>query len=687
MLLTRLRLSNLVSLSEKEFSTLSLACDTLVPRVDTQSSTVRDREFYKRRASDLSVDKILESIIETKLEASLRDDFRRLLRILDSRFYNLSLTTSPTKFSALKNLQERERYLAGWRDSRMGSKRRAFQALKRLACFLSYTVMDSDGLNPNWIEIGYPGPRERKLLKHPDDLRINPISVDKNLLLECDVCVVGSGAGGSVVAYELSKAGFQVLVVESGEYAISETFDQGELSMMNKLFDEYGTAATSDLSFVLLSGRGAGGGTTVNWMTSIKPPLDVLEEWERTFGIPGLTGKEFQSAVEEIWRTLRVNLNESQRNQNNEVLWKGCRALGYKEGVDYQPIWRNAVGCQERCAFCTYGCVYSCKQSTLLNYLPMAYKNGAKFLFNTKIEQIVVQGGVAKGVEGEFSSTQGNFNVKISARAVVLACGSIKTPALLLKSGIKGRNIGRNLRLHPTTAVSGHFNEEIRAWEGPPQTAVITKFLRSDGPTHGFWIEAAPSHPGLFALSSPWRDGFSHKEYMRKYFNYSSANIILLKEWGSGNVTIDRHGSAKVSYNLEERDKKNMLRGMKETAKILVAAGAVGLSTLHSGGLDVISDDADPLTKGELDRFLDQIDKQGIEPNRIMLYSAHLMGSCRMSNDESSGAVDPTGELYGVKNLFVGDASVFPTSLGANPMITIMSLAKRTSHFIAGKLT
>ena len=673
-------------LSEQELRVLSIVCDTIVPRIEEQSSEAASNGFYRRSATDLAVDKALSDIIETKLEPSLREQFHRLLHILDSRLYNLILTGKPVGFSDLKNVEERTRYLAAWRDSRIASKRQAFQALKRLVCFLFYTLTDSDGINPNWREIGYPGPKETTPLKHPEDLKIIGVPIENDLSIDCDACIVGSGAGGSVVAYELSKAGFNVIVVESGSYGTSETFDQGELSMMNKLFDEYGTAATKDLSFVLLAGRGAGGGTTVNWMTSIKPPVEVLKEWESVYGIRGLTSQEFQRSVDEVWNTLKVNLNESQRNMNNEVLWKGCKSLGYKQGVDYDQIWRNAVGCQERCAFCTYGCVYSCKQSTLINYLPMSYKNGAKFLFNTKIEHIVVDGAVAKGAEGEFVSPSSgkSFHVKVRAKVVVVACGSIKTPALLLKSGIRGKNIGRNLRLHPTTAVSGHFKEEIRAWDGPPQTVVVTKFLHSDGQEHGFWMEAAPTHPGLFALSTPWPDGKGHKDYMKKWFNHSSANIVLLKEWGGGNVSIDKHGSPVVSYKLEERDKKNMIRGMKETARILVAAGAVGLSTLHSHIVDVES--SDPLTERELVEFSDQVEKRGIAPNKISLFSAHLMGSCRMSSDESLGATDSNGELYGVKNLFVGDASVFPTTLGVNPMITIMSMSKRTAKFIATRL-
>lgn len=677
-------------LTAKQLRALKALSDTLVPsvKISSLSSTPSNLEFYGRSASDLRVERALADIIESKLEPELRDQFYRLLDILDSAGYNLLLSGKPNSFVNLRTLDERTRYLANWRDSRLALKRQAFQALKRLVCFLSYTVTENNGQNPNWQVIGYPGPRERLPFSHPADLVIKQLTFEQDSKLECDVCIVGSGAGGSVVAYELSKAGLNVVVVEAGGYETADTFDQNELSMMNKLFDDYGTAATNDLSFVLLSGRGAGGGTTVNWMTCIKPPPNVLHQWEDEFGIIGLTGVEFQSHVNEVWNTLKVNQSESQLNGNNEVLWKGCSSLGYKEGEDYQRIWRNAVRCQSRCAFCSYGCVYSCKQSTLINYLPMAFKNGAKFLFNTKIESVNVQSGVATGVEGKYVSTSGKrFKVSIRARAVVISCGSIKTPVLLLRSGIKGKNVGGNLRLHPTTAVSGHFKDEIRAWDGPPQTAVVTKFLHSDGPNHGFWIEAAPSHPGLFALSAPWKDGFSHKEYMKNWFNHSSASIVLLKEWGSGRVSLNKGGGASVSYRLDQRDKSNMVSGMKETARILVAAGAIGLSSLHSEGIDVISGSGAGLTTSELDKFCDRIESKGITANGIMLFSAHLMGSCRMSSDESAGAVNSECEVYGVKNLFVADGSVFPTSLGVNPMITIMSLARRTAQVVVKRLS
>ena len=455
----------IMALTPREQETISSICDTLIPSLPSEPNDSPDtRAFYSRAASDIGVDKALAQIIDETLEPGRREEFRRLLSTMDSRFLNLFLSGRPSKYLELGN-EEKERYLASWRDSRIGSKRSGFQALKRLACFLAYTLVNERGSNPNWKEIGYPGPSVSRSIGESTEIPISQMETPENgAATECDVVIVGSGAGGSVVAYELSKRKRNVIVVESGPHSTAKNFDQKELSMMNRLFEQHGAAATKDLSIALLAGIGSGGGTTVNWMTCIRPPASVLRNWELEFGIGGLTGGDFKAVVEEVWSTLKVNRVQSQLNYNNEALFDGCRALGYNEGTDYEIISRNAVGCRERCAFCTFGCVYSCKQSTMMNYLPMAYKNGARFIFDAKVERVIVDGGIAKGVSVRATRDSKPVEFQIKARIVVLACGSIRTPALLLNSGIRGKNIGRHLRLHPTTAVSGFFdNKDVRA--------------------------------------------------------------------------------------------------------------------------------------------------------------------------------------------------------------------------------
>jgi choline dehydrogenase-like flavoprotein len=663
-----------LELTESERHVLRSVCDTLFPSLPDGSA------FYRRSASDLSLDVLLADAVANSLQPGNARDFRRVLSVIDSPLYNLVLSGRPARFSKL-GLESRERYLAAWRDSPLALKRSAFQALKRLTLFLAYASTDADGVNPNWTEIGYPGASHDAPVRTPDRLRVAPVPVEADTKLECDVVVVGSGAGGSVIADELAGSGYNVLVLEQGPYETSETFKQSEMRMMQKLFQQSGTAATKDLSFVLLAGRGAGGGTTVNWNTCLKPPARVLTEWENDYGIEGVTGPEFAGYLDEVWRAIGVNAKESQRNGNNQVLWDGCRALGYAEGTDYHVIERNAVGCEQRCDYCTYGCIYACKQSTALTYLPSAGNKGARFVFDTRVEQVTIEGGAATGVVARHQSGDRNFRLDVKARAVVVAGGGIETPAILLRSGIKDKNIGRHLRLDPTVAVGGIFDRPIEPWKGPPQTVAVWKFIDLDGTYHGFWVEAAPAHPGLFALSIPWVSGRVHKDFMRQYYTRSAASIVLVREWSAGTVGADKDGYPVVTYDLEPRDRETLIRGMEETARIHAAAGATGVWTTHNDQVFVGGKDT-KLTSSDIDRFSDLVRSKGIDYNRMMLFSAHLMGSCRMSADPSMGPTAPSGELHAVRNLFIGDACVFPTTPAVNPMISIMAMSRRTAESI-----
>ena len=663
-----------MELSTAERRVLKSACDTLVPSITGGS------DFYARSASDIGVDGLLADAVENSLQPGNARDFRRMLSVLDSPVYNLLLTGRPVRFTKISP-DSRERYLQSWRDSPVGLKRTAFQALKRLTVFLAYASVGPEGTNPNWAEIGYPGAHRTAPVPTPGPLLLNPVAVTSDTRLTCDVVVVGSGAGGSVIADTLAGWGYDVVVLEQGPYETSETFKQNEMRMMQKLFQQSGTAATKDLSFVLLAGRGAGGGTTVNWNTCLRPPQRVLAEWEKEFGIGGLTGHPFAAYLDEVWKTMGVNSEESQRNGNNGVLWDGCRSLGYEEGSDFHLIERNAIGCDQRCDYCTYGCIYAAKQSTALTYLPAAQSKGARFVFDARVERVVIEGGTARGVVATCVSDGRTCSLEVTAKVVVAACGGIETPALLLRSGVKDKNVGRYLRLDPTVAVGGIFEKPIEPWKGPPQTVAVWKFIDLDGTYHGFWVEAAPAHPGLFALSIPWASGRQHKDFMKRYYARSSASIVLIRERSSGSVSIDKEGYAVATYDLEPRDRDTLVRGMEETARILAAAGAVGVWTTHNAQV-FAGDGKNPVKPGDIESFSAALKKEGIRSNRMMLYSAHLMGSCRMSADPARGPTSPTGELHTVKNLFVGDSCVFPTTPAVNPMISIMGMARRTAESI-----
>ena len=668
-------------LSQPERATLRALADTLVPSLAVNPDP---DGFYGRKASDLGVDPDVARIVEAYLSPDRRSSFRRLLRTVESPGWNLLLSGHPHRFSDLDDA-ERERYLLAWSRSRFGIKRQGFQAVKRLVVFLAYAKAFEDGRNPNWRGTGYEGPdsRDQRERKGSEYFRIMPVRPEREMTLETDVCVIGSGAGGSVIAAKLAALGHRVVVLEAGPYRTSDDFNQREADAYDTMFQGHGLLTTRDLAFTVLAGQTAGGSATVNWMTCLRPPSWAREEWERA-GLAGVASPAFDARIDEVWRRLHVNTDESDVNPSNDVLRKGSEALGYRQGVDYDVIPRNSQGCQARCDFCFFGCVYNAKQSPLVTYLPDAYRAGARFLFDTKAEHVVIEGGEAHGIEAVFRHDGREAPVHIRSRAVVVAGSAIQTPALLRRSGIRSPGVGQGLRLDPTTALIGEFPHPIRMWRGPMQTIVVHRFQDADEGHHGPWLESAPGHPGLSALAVPWSGGRAHKDAMSR-LDRSAATIILVRDVAEGRVTTDARGEPILEYHLSHRDRRNLVRGLQEAARIHQAAGAVRISSLHLRDCPA-GDGRVEIPASELDAFIDRVARLGIRENGLALFSAHPMGSARAGRNPKRSAAKPTGECHEVRNLWIGDGSLLPTAPGVNPMISIMALAARTAGFVHERL-
>ena len=666
----------------EERSTLRVLCDTLVPRV----SGVQDvAGLYARSATDLRVDEDIVGIVSNYLSPEQQADFHRLLRTVENPLLNLVLAGRPARFSHLSP-EARERYLLGWAHSRLPVKRQGFHAVKRLTEFLFYAKLMDGGRNPNWPALGYDGPddAERAAHHHPEELKIVPFVPQQETTLHADVCVVGSGAGGGAIAAKLAQAGHKVIVLEAGGYRTPDTFTQREADAYDTMFQGHGVLTTKDLAFGVLAGQTAGGSTTINWMIALKPPIWAREEWEREAGMEGVAGPAFEATIDEVWTRVHATQEESQINPCNDVLRRGSEALGYKQGVDYDILFRNAKGCAQRCDFCFFGCIYNAKQSTLVTYLPDAYHAGARFLFDTKAECVVVEGGVAKGVEATYRGEGKEIPIHIKAKQVVAAGSALQTPALLLRSGIRFPGVGFGLRFDPTTAVFAEFPDPIRFWKGPMQTVVVTRFQDSDEAHHGPWIEVAPAHPGLSGLALPWNGGREHKDTMAALARSANA-IVLVRDWTEGRVTIDSRGEPVFDYRLDPRDRRKLARGLQEAARIQRAAGALRISTLHMKGL-AVGDGRSPIQNAEFDAFLERVGRAGVGENQLALFTAHPMGSARAGRDPKTSAAKPTGECHEVRNLWIGDGSIFPTAPGVNPAISIMGMALRTAGFIRERL-
>src|SRR2546426_4780703 len=420
------------TLSPQERLTLRHIANALVPSVPVESDP---DGFYRRTASDLAIDDDVARIIETYVTPDQRANFRRLLRTIESPWANLLLSGRPARFSS-GNQAERERFLLAWAHSRLGIKRQGFQAVKRLVLFLTYGKALESGVNPNWPSIGYaaPHPRASQAARERSEFSIESLRPANETSLEADVCVVGTGAGGSVIAAKLAESGHRVIVLEAGPYRTADAFTQREAEADDTMFQGHGLLTTRDLAFSRLPGQTAGGSSTINWVTCLKPPPWARDEWERECGLTGVASPAFDSIIDEVWSRLHVNVDESIVNPSNDVLRRGSEALGYRLGVDYDVIPRNANGCGGRCDFCFFGCVYDAKQSTLVTYLPDAYRTGARFLFDTKADSVDIEGGEVRGVEATYQQDGRTIPVHVRARTVVAAGSAVQTPALLLRS-------------------------------------------------------------------------------------------------------------------------------------------------------------------------------------------------------------------------------------------------------------
>jgi choline dehydrogenase-like flavoprotein len=660
-------------LSADELRVLEAICDTLIPALDVPAEQ-DPHGLMRRPAREMDVARLMAETLSTQ-DDTTRAEFRQLLGLLRGPTGGLLLSGRPRGFLSMTP-EQRERALRAMASSNVAKLRQGFQALKRLALFIFYTAPAPDGGdNPNWPAIGFAAPPAPPSVPKP----IRPLEITGDTTLDADVVVVGSGAGGGVVAGELAAAGKSVIVLEKGGYHNEADFSGREADMMPKLYLKQGLQATRDLSVSILAGSCLGGGTVVNWSTSFRTPDHVLGEWEREFGLTGFAGGELSRHFDTVEARMDINQQDGSPNANNAIIQRGCEKLGWSWG----EMPRNANHCEQRCGACGYGCPYSRKQSTLITYLQDAADHGARFVVHASVDRVNLQGGAATGVTATVTdpATGARHRVMVRAKTVVLAAGSLHTPAILLRSGVSNPQVGRNLWLHPVVNIAGFYADPIRTWVGSLQTRYSNQFAHMEG-DYGFTFEVAPGHPGLFGYSTPWESGRQHKEFMARAA-HASALIVLVRDKHGGRVTLDKYGEPVVDYPLGEYERRMLTLGTKEGARLHLAAGARRVATLHSRQLLMdVPEGSDTAEPERVQAFFRGAERQGIQPNRVMLFSAHQMGTCRMAADARRGVIDNENRVFGVKGLYVADASTFPTASGVNPMLTILAIAHRAAQAI-----
>jgi choline dehydrogenase-like flavoprotein len=660
------------ALTDSERRTLDAVCDALLPSIEPTAG--ESATLFALSAAQLGVPAAMEEAIRG-FSARQKQELRLFLRLLESPLFLLVATGHRSGLTAMSRVQ-REAALYALATSWLPQARSGFQALKRLATFLFYAVMDGEGRNAAWSALSYEPPAPA-----PARAALSLTTITRDTTLEADVCVVGAGAGGGVVAAQLAAVGKRVVVLEAGPRDQASDFEQRELIGMQRLYLDQGTTATRDLSIAMLAGSALGGGTTVNWQTSLRTPDFIRDEWAARSGVRALADVPFTRALDAVCARTSVGTGESVWNANNSALKRGSDALRYAWTV----IPRNARGCDLRqCGFCVFGCRVGGKQSTATTFLVDAQRTGMTTIVPACTAQRVrFERGRAIGVDAIARDPHGGapHTVRVVAPVVIAAAGAIETAALLLRSGVEHRQLGRNLFVHPTTAVGGHYADAVRGWMGAPQTVLMDDFARVHG-NYGFRVETPPIHPGLLALAQPWIDARDHRAHMQQLPNVA-AFIVLTRDRSSGRVRVDDAGRAVIDYPLGRMERRLLQQGIATAARIHWAAGAREIHTLHTSGASIVRSSTN--RAADIEGFCRMVQSLPVHGNRSALFSAHQMGTARMGVDPKRDVCDPSGRVYGLSGLYVADGSLYPASSGVNPMITVMALAHMVGAEIAAR--
>ncbi len=502
--------------------------------------------------------------------------------------------------------------------------------------------------------------------------------VREDKTLSCDVCIVGSGAGGAVVAERLAARGKSVVVLEDGGFHTSDRFDLQERHMTPRLYQELGGRATADNSIMIVQGRAVGGTTVVNWTTCFRTPEKVFEHWGEHHGVEGPSHAALVPHWERVERRLNVTkMRLEQVNRNNRVSWDGLERLGWHKDL----LSRNVKNCAHT-GYCGMGCAIDAKQSMLVTFLPDAVRAGADVYANAWVERIVFDGrrvtGVVARVRDPESDRRSGRTLRVNAKVTVLSGGGINTPAILLRSeaDANGRT-GMRTFLHPAVGGVGVHVERKEPFIGSPQYVYSDEFRNRGAGKMDFLLEGAPLFPasaGAFfgVLGEEKHAMLSHLP------NMSLTGALLCDGFDEndpdegGRVSLRADSNPKIDYKWTPRLMEALAAATRATLEIQLAGGAKQVWSTHP---------VYARSRDELDRVLE---RASYEPNRLLVFSAHVMGGCAMGTDPAKSVVDSrTLRHHRFDNLFVVDGSIFPTSCTVNPQISIYGHASWGADHVA----
>jgi choline dehydrogenase-like flavoprotein len=481
--------------------------------------------------------------------------------------------------------------------------------------------------------------------------------------VECDVVVVGTGAGGGVVGRELADRGFAVVFVEEGEHYRRDAFDGSSIRAHQRFYR--GAFSLGNVAMPVFMGRLVGGSTAINGGTCLRTPPWVLDRWCEELGTGDFTPSAMKPYFDRVEQILDVQPSEPDRiGPIGDVMARGCDALGWK----HFAVRRNAPGC-DGSGFCDFGCRTDARRGTNISYIPPALEKGSLLLTGLRADRVVIEGGRAVGIA---ATAKDGRTIVVRARAVVLAGGAIPTPLLLLKQGICNTSgqVGRNLSAHPSGGFSALFDEEIRGHTHIPQGYGCDEFLRE-----GLLITAA--QPDLnIAAAVLTLSGRRLMETLGQIDHLAYFAIMIRDSTRNGRVWRDVGGLPAITYSVTPQDVEAMHRGMIRTGEICLAAGA---KRLHPTALKMRVLDGAP----DLDAFR----KAKLSPGDVVWTCYHPLGTCNMGPDPKTSVVDTNHQAHDLRGLFVVDGSTVPGPPGVNPQLTIMAMATRAAEKIAERVT
>ncbi|MBI2769356.1 MAG: GMC family oxidoreductase [Burkholderiales bacterium] len=502
--------------------------------------------------------------------------------------------------------------------------------------------------------------------------------------LSCDVAIVGSGAGAGITAEILTRAGLKVVIIEEGPLRSSTDFNQQEAVAYPSLYQESAARKTQDKAINILQGRCVGGSTTVNWTSSFRTPPATLDYWRDHFSLQGFGNDELAPFFAQAERRLNIGPWLTPPNENNDLLRRGAARLG----IPAAAIARNVKGCWNL-GSCGMGCPTNAKQSMLVTTIPAALDKGAILLVETRADRFELSGGKVISLlcsevkQAAERSVPAYAAIKIVAKHFVLAAGAINSPAVLLRSQAPdphGR-LGARTFLHPVVMSAAQMEQKVEGWQGAPQTIYSDHFLETqpiDGPI-GFKLEAPPLHPVIFASSV---SGYGQEQAgLLKKFPQTHVLLALLRdgfheESAGGQVGLRSDGSATLDYPLTGFVMEGARRALLAMAEIQFAAGAQQVLPVHEM--------ASPYPTWA--RARDALHSLPMKPLLTKVVSAHVMGGCGLAGSEKQGVTRPDGVHWQIENLSIHDGSLFPTSIGANPQLSVYGISNRLAQGLAHRL-